>query len=907
MGAPVVTPLTRYVLLNQSVLASTLFTASDPDNDPITQFRFADQSNVGGTGFFRFNGVPRPQGATTTVSAADLSKLSFVSGSLIGNENIRIEVFANGEWSAAVLAPFYFVRDNITPPIVTVSNPNVLQDEAISLASFISAADPDGWPIQKFYLRDTKTGSTSGALRLNGVELTQGVYHTVQAADFAGLDYFARSYTENERIEVFAWDGTMWSTYKFSTPVVQRNVNVPTTFFADVAVASLSSSAIVQALGWNDPDGNTIKTVQLMDTTATPGSGNLEQFGSVLAPNVWHPVSAANLDSMRFVGANTNMTDTVKYRVWDGRFWSNISDLRVRTVVRPELANDFVHQTSLWNVPYTEFVTKLDVGPAIQKYEVIDLTTSSITGNLRRGTTTLAPGQVHTFTSSQLGTLNFRTGRPDQRSYDEVLVRAFNGTFWSAWSRVEFRTEPVYRHATKFLDNPNNLMSMESNTWGDWLPLVGADPKLLSYSFMGEFPEYSSGDATVDTFSTFTFQQRQLAREAFRQMSEVCEIRFEEIADQSINEFGQVGGIIRMGNYFLAPDPPTAAYATPPGLDPNSGDIWINLFFNNPSISSPGTGEFATFIHELGHAVGMKHPFDDPPTPNDGPFLPTATDNDNFTVMSYTRRPDGQSPFSYMLYDMKVLQDFYGANMETRTGDDLYDISGFMNGNDQYVGVIWDAGGDDTISVQGAQRGCVVDLRQGGFSSYGRFFDFFTSQFVNMDDQLGVAFEVDIENGVGSGFGDTITGNALANTLTAGGGNDEIWGAGGADMLRGNAGDDTYTYRLGDGNDVIDEQAGGGRDRIELGSFPTLDSFTSDLSFRKLGRDLIVELALDGGLPESTITVFNQSFGGYRVETMQFNGVDVDLNSVFAQSTSVSKRFSISASSSTFGFLVTPV
>jgi Ca2+-binding RTX toxin-like protein len=245
--------------------------------------------------------------------------------------------------------------------------------------------------------------------------------------------------------------------------------------------------------------------------------------------------------------------------------------------------------------------------------------------------------------------------------------------------------------------------------------------------------------------------------------------------------------------------------------------------------------------------------------------------------------------------------------METRTGDDLYDISGFMGGDDQYVGVIWDAGGNDTISIQGTQRDGVVDLRQGGFSAYGRFFDFFTSQFINMDDQLGVAFEVDIENGIGGGFNDTMFGNGLANTLSGNGGDDEIWGAGGTDLLRGNAGNDTFHYRLGDGNDVINELAGGGRDRIELGSFPTLDSFTSDLSFRRLGRDLVIELALDGGLAESTLTITNQSFGGYRVETMQFNGVDIDLNSVFSQSTSASKRFAVSATSSSFGFLVTPV
>jgi serralysin len=902
MGAPVVTPLTSYVLLNQSVLASTLFTASDPDNDPITQYRFTDLSAAGSTGFFRYNGVPRPQGSTTTVASADLSKLSFVSGSLIGNENIRVEVFANGEWSAAVLSQVFFVRDNITPPIVTTSNPTVLQDEVALASTFISAADPDGWPIQKFFIRDTKTGAASGTLRLNGVELAQGTYHTVTAASFAGLDYLARNYTENEKIEVFAWDGTMWSAYKFAAPNVLRNANVPTAFFGDVAVASNISSPIVHATGWNDPDGNTVKLYQFMDTTV--GGGNLELFGSALAPNVWHSVTTANLGSMRFLGAGTNTQDDVKYRVWDGRFWSNVADLRVRTVVRPELADSFTHQTSLWNVPAVDFVDKLDIGPAFQRYEVVDLNGNSLSGFLRKGNQSLAANVVHTINANELGQLTFRTGRPEVRSTDTVLIRAFNGTFWGNWAKAEFHTEPNYRHALKQLDNPFNLSTMEANDWNDWLPLINFPRSVLTYSFAEQFDGNDFDGATADNFSQFTVAQRAMARESFRQVEEFAEFEFVEVPDSSGNVYYGVGGTVRMSNYFN-PDGEAAAYASFPGIGEFNGHIKMNTAFTSISQAGtqPGTPTFETFIHELGHVMGLKHPHEQQPR------LPDATDNPLFSVMSYNFNPNFQtlSASYHSPYDVLSIQDLYGANLTTRTGDDVYSINGFFGGNANWMGTIWDAGGNDTLSAAGAQQGSIVDLRQGRQSSFGTSFDFFTGLPSLTRDHVAIAFNCNIENAVGSSFGDVLTGNFLDNSIDGGLGADTITGGGGDDQLVGGGSDDTFIWGHGEGNDFLNEQGLGGRDRIRLNSSPMLDDFASDLSFRRLGRDLIVELAVENNLVDDTFRISNQQWGGYRVETIEFNGVNVDLTSVFAQATSVSKKFSISASTSVFGFIATPV
>ncbi|HKA78433.1 MAG TPA: calcium-binding protein [Xanthobacteraceae bacterium] len=120
-------------------------------------------------------------------------------------------------------------------------------------------------------------------------------------------------------------------------------------------------------------------------------------------------------------------------------------------------------------------------------------------------------------------------------------------------------------------------------------------------------------------------------------------------------------------------------------------------------------------------------------------------------------------------------------------------------------------GGDDTIIGNGNTRigflnatgGVAVDLAAGtatGNSSVGA--DTFT----------GVA------NVRGSGFADTISGNAGNNVLDGQGGNDTINGRGGNDAMTGGAGDDHFVYTaIGDGLDHVLDFNGhgaGGQDDV---------------------------------------------------------------------------------------------
>ena len=144
--------------------------------------------------------------------------------------------------------------------------------------------------------------------------------------------------------------------------------------------------------------------------------------------------------------------------------------------------------------------------------------------------------------------------------------------------------------------------------------------------------------------------------------------------------------------------------------------------------------------------------------------------------MSYTEQPG--LPVTPMVYDIWAIQYLYGANMSYHAGDDTYTLGTSL----MRMQTIWDAGGNDTITMASAGT---LDLHEGALSTIGGI-------------TYGIAYGAQIENGVGGAFADTIIGNSAANSLV---------GQGGEDTILGEAGNDTIL--AGAGNDFV--QRGGGQ------------------------------------------------------------------------------------------------
>lgn len=219
-------------------------------------------------------------------------------------------------------------------------------------------------------------------------------------------------------------------------------------------------------------------------------------------------------------------------------------------------------------------------------------------------------------------------------------------------------------------------------------------------------------------------------------------------------------------------------------------------------------------LHEIGHALGLKHPFEGKT------LLNPDEDNTGNTVMSYTGTT---TDYSLKTYDIIVLQSIYGA-AKARLGSNTYKF-----GNDE---IIWDGGGVDTITAAHLREKVVLDLAGGTHNIIGR-----KSASILDPDQVWLGHFTKIENAIGGSGNDSISGNELNNSIRGGKGNDRLNGRDGSDTLRGEAGADTLVG--GSGADRLF----GGKDQSkdvfvfrtadELG---TVDRHDAVLDFTKLDR-----------------------------------------------------------------------
>ena len=328
------------------------------------------------------------------------------------------------------------------------------------------------------------------------------------------------------------------------------------------------------------------------------------------------------------------------------------------------------------------------------------------------------------------------------------------------------------------LDDENVEALLSGDQWLDFN---------LTYGFASSPSDYPAGqwDAEVASgFQPLNAQQQATVRAILGQVANLTNLSFAEISP----------GQAQM-RYALSAEPETA-YAAYPGSG-EGGDSW----YNNAEYTSPVVGnyEWTTFIHETGHALGLKHA-------QESPAVSADRDSLEYSVMTYRSyigaavgEPDGGYtnetwgyPQTLMMYDIAALQRLYGADFSANSADTVYrwspttgafqinGVTQWTPGANRVFMTLWDGGGTDTYDLSQYSVKVTIDLRPGEWSMLSHV------QRVNLGDDHyargqvanALLFNGDtrslIENAVGGSDNDVIIANQAVNRLTGGPGTDQF-------------------------------------------------------------------------------------------------------------------------------------
>ena len=185
-------------------------------------------------------------------------------------------------------------------------------------------------------------------------------------------------------------------------------------------------------------------------------------------------------------------------------------------------------------------------------------------------------------------------------------------------------------------------------------------------------------------------------------------------------------------------------------------DVFIAGEYANPSFLKGHITnyDYEVLVHELGHALGLKHPFE--AHLSNTAKLSTYEDNTGNTAMSYDEDPATYNGTLRSL-DWMALVKFYGLNPTYNGGDDTY---GFSTSGGIFI---LDGGGTDTIAAQDTLFNVTIDLRPGAHSYLGSKSDYITAA-----NQLTISHGSNIENVVTGMGDDTVIGTDSNNFISTG-------------------------------------------------------------------------------------------------------------------------------------------
>ncbi|OOO25188.1 UNVERIFIED_ORG: rhizobiocin, partial [Rhizobium sophorae] len=411
----------------------------------------------------------------------------------------------------------------------------------------------------------------------------------------------------------------------------------------------------------------------------------------------------------------------------------------------------------------------------------------------------------------------------------------------------------------------------------------------ITYAFPTTSTSYTYSGEKNHAFSSISSQQRSLAL-FFMEESYGSAANDGFSVEGFTNANFEAGSANTATVRFAQSSLPSTAWAYTPNIGGHGGDVWFGTGYAGTAddYRFPRFGNYAahTLAHELGHALGLKHAHE-AGYPNTT-LVPRAYDSIEYTIMTYRtyvgdnisgyKYEQNGAPQTFMMLDIAALQEMYGADYTTNSGDTVYKWNPnqgitYVNGvaaitpaANRIFATIWDGGGTDTYDLSAYTTALKIDLHAGGYSvfSHGQLAylgggpddgyargNIFNALLYH-DNVASLIENVRAGSGndtiVGNEADNTLWGNAGNDTLTGDSGNDTLDGGAGSDKMSGGAGDDVYI--VDNVNDVVIENANEGTDTVRT----TFWTYTLGVNVENLTYTGTAAFSGDGNAAANVIT-----------------------------------------------------